>query len=394
MQTWGARKGNPMLFNKEVETVIQEINPAEIFRETLKQESGKSASSEDLRDAYAQEMAERIQKRMPNADLSGFDFDSFFECAIDTTYPVRLEKEDGDYFATAIDVPHMVAEVCDELTANEKQALSLHCLKTALTQEDFEIECAGETYRGSSLAAETPRKGKNHSAVKKFFAAALIAASTFFASLDVASAETLLGTLIIKTDNGGFQQQLMRGKDDKAFTKSAILKKQIANFKGKTLLEQIKGVHAFWNQFRYKSDQKIWGRPDHWATTSEFLAKKGGDCEDYALAKYWTLRALGVPADRMRVLVGKRIKEQQDHAVLVVKDDSGQTWILDNLEKEIVAEKDMYLKLAPKVLVSETGTSFCMPGKQLLADLEGKSPFDEKAPPAPAAMTVSLAQGM
>lgn len=176
-------KEKPMFFNKEVEKALQEINPAEIFRETLKQESGKSASSEDLRDAYALEMAERIKKRMPNADLGEIDFDAFFECAVDATYPVRLQKEDGDYFAAAVDVPQMVAEVCDELTANQKQALSLHCLSTALTKEAFEIECDGQTYRGTALAAETPKKGKNHSAIKKFFAAALIATTTFLGSI-------------------------------------------------------------------------------------------------------------------------------------------------------------------------------------------------------------------
>lgn len=93
-------------------------------------------------------------------------------------------------------------------------------------------------------------------------------------------------------------------------------------------------------------------------------------------------------------MVGQRVKEGQTHAVLAVKDDSGQVWILDNLVKNIVPEKDMYLVFTPKIFVSEVETSEGMPSKMLLADLEGKNPFDEKAPPAPAAMTVSIAQGM
>lgn len=186
--------------------------------------------------------------------------------------------------------------------------------------------------------------------------------------------------------------QLLRGQNDRAFSKSAVLKKQLAAFRDKPLMDQIQGVNAFWNRFKYKSDQKNFGKTDHWATVSEFLARKGGDCEDYALVKYWTLRELGVPAERMRILVGQRVKEQQCHAVLAVKDDAGQVWILDNLERNVVSEQDMYLKFAPKFLVSEHERKLCFPTTELIADLEGKNPFEQSAP-APA-MTVSMAQGM
>ena len=363
--------------------ILTDINPSQVFRETLKLESGKADA--DLRASYAEALADRIQKRMPQAELSDFDFDSFFECAVDATFPIRLEKEGADYYATAVDVPELVSEVCAELTANQKQALCLHCLKTAITKEAVELEIGDHSYKASSIAAETPKKGKNHNAIRKFFAAALISATAFLASAS-AQAETILGTQIaLSTDRAGaYQTQLLRGQNDRVFSRSGVLKRQMDIFKKKDFQGQISAVHAFWNGFEYKSDPQLWGKPDHWATTSEFLRKKGGDCEDFALTKYWTLRALGIPAERMRVLVGDRIQEGIAHAVLAVKDDAGKVWILDNLEKGVVSEADMYLKFAPRFSVSETEKRVCLPTpdfKKALAEID-RGNFNEDAAPA------------
>lgn len=60
-------------------------------------------------------------------------------------------------------------------------------------------------------------------------------------------------------------------------------------------------VNRFFNRIPYASDIEHWGKDDYWATPVELLASNGGDCEDYAIAKYLTLRELGVPADRMRI---------------------------------------------------------------------------------------------
>lgn len=77
------------------------------------------------------------------------------------------------------------------------------------------------------------------------------------------------------------------------------------------------------NGVRYASDSAV-GRPvNYWASPSEFLAS-GGDCKDYALAKYTALRSLGVPPSEMRILVTRQ------HAVLVVKTKDGPR-VLDNL---------------------------------------------------------------
>ena len=93
--------------------------------------------------------------------------------------------------------------------------------------------------------------------------------------------------------------------------------------------EQVREVNRFVNQWNYKSDDDNYGRSDYWASPLEFFGRSG-DCEDYAIAKYVSLRELGIPADDVRMVVLKDTLRDLAHAVLAVVVD-GQVLILDNL---------------------------------------------------------------
>ena len=103
---------------------------------------------------------------------------------------------------------------------------------------------------------------------------------------------------------------------------------------GKPLEEQLRGVNNFFNQWPYKSDMQVWKVEDYWATPAEFL-RKSGDCEDYAIVKYYALRDLGVPASQLRVVALRDSIRGIGHAVLVVfmKDNA---YVLDNLSNLIL----------------------------------------------------------
>ncbi|MCZ8076649.1 MAG: transglutaminase-like cysteine peptidase, partial [Paucibacter sp.] len=45
----------------------------------------------------------------------------------------------------------------------------------------------------------------------------------------------------------------------------------------------------------FRDDSEVWGRIDYWATPLESLDKGRGDCEDYAIAKYFSLLNAGTP---------------------------------------------------------------------------------------------------
>ncbi len=98
---------------------------------------------------------------------------------------------------------------------------------------------------------------------------------------------------------------------------------------------KMKAVNAFFNQWPYRTDMENYGVPDYWATPLEFL-KRSGDCEDYAIIKYYALKELGVPAGDMRLVVLKDTLRNLDHAVLAVYTD-GAAYILDNVSNLILS---------------------------------------------------------
>ncbi len=91
---------------------------------------------------------------------------------------------------------------------------------------------------------------------------------------------------------------------------------------------QLAAVNGFMNARRYVSDARNWGVKDYWATPGEFMARSG-DCEDYAIAKYLSLKELGWAAGDLRVVVVRDSNLKVAHAVLVVF-YGGRTWVLDN----------------------------------------------------------------
>src|SRR5262249_5961815 len=76
-----------------------------------------------------------------------------------------------------------------------------------------------------------------------------------------------------------------------------------------------------------------YGVEDHWATPQEFF-RRGGDCEDYAIAKYAVLEHLGWPRERLWIVVMRETVISPIHAVLMVELE-GRLWTLDNLSDRV-----------------------------------------------------------
>jgi len=95
-------------------------------------------------------------------------------------------------------------------------------------------------------------------------------------------------------------------------------------------------VNRFFNQMHFISDMEHWHQEDYWATPVEFLATNGGDCEDFSIAKYFTLLELGVPDKRLRITYVKALNLNQAHMVLAYYETpESEPLILDNLIKRI-----------------------------------------------------------
>jgi len=108
----------------------------------------------------------------------------------------------------------------------------------------------------------------------------------------------------------------------------------LASLKSRPEAEQIDAVNRAMNRGPYITDPVNWGVPDYWATPDQFL-RRDGDCEDYAIAKYLSLRQLGIPAERLRVVVLQDLNLGVAHAVLIVF-LNGTPMLLDNQITDVI----------------------------------------------------------
>lgn len=100
---------------------------------------------------------------------------------------------------------------------------------------------------------------------------------------------------------------------------------------------QMRLVNSFFNRVSFVSDIRHWGEEDYWATPVELLATNGGDCEDFSIAKYVTLKSMGVPDEQMRIVYVKALRLNQAHMVLAwYATPDADPLILDNLTNEIL----------------------------------------------------------
>ncbi|WP_415881881.1 transglutaminase-like cysteine peptidase [Neptuniibacter sp. QD34_54] len=103
--------------------------------------------------------------------------------------------------------------------------------------------------------------------------------------------------------------------------------------------QQLEKVNRFANQKPYILDIDNYGKEDYWAVVREFLARSG-DCEDYSLTKFFSLRLLGFSNEEMRIVVLQDTNLRIGHAVLAVK-YGGDELILDNQSRSIVSHRNI-----------------------------------------------------
>lgn len=103
-------------------------------------------------------------------------------------------------------------------------------------------------------------------------------------------------------------------------------------------VEKLQAVNGFFNRrTRFAEDRDLRGQIDYWASPLETLELGAGDCEDFALAKYFTLRLLGIPEQSLRLIYATLASTKQAHMVLGFWPDSGVgPVLLDNLTAEIL----------------------------------------------------------
>ena len=125
---------------------------------------------------------------------------------------------------------------------------------------------------------------------------------------------------------------------EQAFRRGVAINQLLAELEGQHIDKQLVEVNRFFNQFEYREDHLHWGQQDYWATPQEFIGTHKGDCEDFVIAKYFALRKLGVPDERLYLTYVKALEQNVAHMVLsYFPTPSSVPQILDNYNPRIVS---------------------------------------------------------
>ncbi len=102
--------------------------------------------------------------------------------------------------------------------------------------------------------------------------------------------------------------------------------------------QKLETINGFFNQrLRFSDDINVWGQVDYWASPAESMVKGAADCEDYSIAKFFSLRRAGIPNEQLRLTYVKAIELNQAHMVLTYyATPDSEPLVLDNLTDRIL----------------------------------------------------------
>lgn len=108
--------------------------------------------------------------------------------------------------------------------------------------------------------------------------------------------------------------------------------------------DKLQRVNDFINRrIAFDDDMSVWGQNDYWATPTETIGQGRGDCEDFSIAKYYSLIDLGIPINKLRLVYVKAAQTGpagtvlQAHMVLAYyATPTADPLVLDNLNPQIL----------------------------------------------------------
>ena len=132
-------------------------------------------------------------------------------------------------------------------------------------------------------------------------------------------------------------EQIQQDYDQDTVDRFTAWDKLLKNSKSKPTVEKLQLVNNFFNQMKWVEDKELWNSKDYWASPIESLIKNAGDCEDYSIAKYFTLLELGVDVKQLKISYVKIKDFHQSHIVLAYyPTPKSEPLIMDNMKPDIL----------------------------------------------------------
>lgn len=153
----------------------------------------------------------------------------------------------------------------------------------------------------------------------------------------------LLTAMVISSLAGALSTKEQRWVDavtttygERAGRRVETWRREMTRFRTLSEQDKLTQVNNFFNQLYFVNDIILWGKNDYWATPLEFLGSNAGDCEDFTIAKYFSLLELGVSDKKLRLVYVKAVELNQFHMVLAYyASANAQPVILDNINPQI-----------------------------------------------------------
>ena len=102
------------------------------------------------------------------------------------------------------------------------------------------------------------------------------------------------------------------------------------------VLDKLKLVNDFLNEFPWIADSVLWHHDDYWAAPFETITTHGGDCEDIAIAKYWILRRMGVQDEKLGLAYVLSSNNRPHMVLLYMSAQYADSLILDNQHPKVL----------------------------------------------------------
>lgn len=143
---------------------------------------------------------------------------------------------------------------------------------------------------------------------------------------------------ITRSFTGDLYQSIENKYGAPAKKRATKWQKTISSAKSDNEWKQIHKVNRFFNRvIKEQDDILLWGEKDYWASPLETISKGYGDCEDYAIAKFFSLRALGIPESKLRFLYARQFGSKKPHMVLIYYENTvTPPLVLDNINTKIL----------------------------------------------------------
>ena len=216
-------------------------------------------------------------------------------------------------------------------------------------------------WRGRRLALARMLRRRSCAALNTLLVAAAVAAS-LAASGGLGFSRSVTPGLIVRYERQFGAGARVRLQGWKEFVR-ATQDHSAGERKGPGYVALLEPVNRHFNGVPGFTDQEHWGLEDYWATPAETLSSNGADCEDYAIAKYFTLKELGIPIARLRLVYARTWHSPTAHMVLAYyAEPQSDPLILDNLQGSIEPASDRP-DLIPVYTFNDEDLEFLQPGK-------------------------------